>query len=185
MTVVPHVPVPRHAASRTADRGRRTIRIGLLGLGQVGCGARAADRWRGPGLGMLRTRDHGALVRDPAAPRATLGVADTATPTPCSTRSPTVIVEALGGLEPARTLVLEALARGIPVVTANKSLLAHHGDELLEAAVASPACRCATRPASSPACRFSAPSRDGRTHRRSPPQRHRQRHDQFHPVADG
>ena len=47
---------------------------------------------------------------------------------------PTVIVEALGGLEPARTLVLEAIARGIPVVTANKSLLAHHGDELLEAA---------------------------------------------------
>ena len=47
---------------------------------------------------------------------------------------PTVIVEALGGLEPARTLVLDAIARGIPVVTANKSLLAHHGDELADAA---------------------------------------------------
>ena len=41
--------------------------------------------------------------------------------------APDVIVEALGGLEPARTLVLEALERGIPVVTANKSLMARHG----------------------------------------------------------
>jgi homoserine dehydrogenase len=43
---------------------------------------------------------------------------------------PDVIVEALGGLEPARTLVAAALDRGIPVVTANKSLLAAHGPEL-------------------------------------------------------
>jgi homoserine dehydrogenase len=41
-----------------------------------------------------------------------------------------VIVEALGGVEPARTLVAHALALGIPVVTANKSLVAAHGPEL-------------------------------------------------------
>jgi homoserine dehydrogenase len=41
-----------------------------------------------------------------------------------------VVVEALGGLEPARTLVAAALERGIPVVTANKSLVAAHGPEL-------------------------------------------------------
>jgi homoserine dehydrogenase len=48
--------------------------------------------------------------------------------------APDVIVELLGGVEPARTLVLEALSRRIPVVTANKSLLARHGDELQQAA---------------------------------------------------
>ena len=47
---------------------------------------------------------------------------------------PAVVVEVLGGIEPARTLVLEALRRGLPVVTANKSLVAHHGDELMDAA---------------------------------------------------
>ncbi|MCK6439760.1 MAG: homoserine dehydrogenase [Planctomycetes bacterium] len=45
-----------------------------------------------------------------------------------------VVVEALGGVEPARTLVLRALKSGIPVVTANKTLIAYHGEELFEAA---------------------------------------------------
>jgi homoserine dehydrogenase len=44
------------------------------------------------------------------------------------------VIEVLGGIEPARTLVLTALAKGIPVVTANKSLLALHGDELFSTA---------------------------------------------------
>src|SRR4029079_11315842 len=47
---------------------------------------------------------------------------------------PSAGVGALGGLEPARALVLEAIARGIPVVTANKSLMARHYDELTTAA---------------------------------------------------
>ena len=45
-----------------------------------------------------------------------------------------VIVELLGGGEPARTLILEALRAGKPVVTANKHVLAHHGVELEKAA---------------------------------------------------
>ena len=45
-----------------------------------------------------------------------------------------VIVEVIGGIEPARELVLAALANGKPVVTANKELLANHGAELYEAA---------------------------------------------------
>ena len=47
---------------------------------------------------------------------------------------PDVVVEVLGGLEPARTIVRHALALGLPVITANKSLLAAHGDELIEVA---------------------------------------------------
>ncbi len=45
-----------------------------------------------------------------------------------------VVVELMGGLEPARELVLTALKRGASVVTANKALLAVHGAELYEAA---------------------------------------------------
>ena len=41
-----------------------------------------------------------------------------------------VVVELLGGDEPARTLIAAALAAGRPVVTANKHVLAHHGPEL-------------------------------------------------------
>ena len=47
-----------------------------------------------------------------------------------------VVVEVMGGIEPARGLVSAALAAGKPVVTANKELLANHGAELYEAAEA-------------------------------------------------
>ena len=42
--------------------------------------------------------------------------------------------ELIGGIEPARTLVLEAIANGKHVVTANKALLAQHGNEIFAAA---------------------------------------------------
>ena len=45
-----------------------------------------------------------------------------------------IVVELLGGIEPARTLLLDALAAGADVVTANKALVAAHGPELFAAA---------------------------------------------------
>jgi homoserine dehydrogenase len=45
-----------------------------------------------------------------------------------------VVVELIGGIEPARTAILSAFANGKPVVTANKELLATGGQELFEAA---------------------------------------------------
>jgi homoserine dehydrogenase len=42
-----------------------------------------------------------------------------------------LVVELLGGIEPARTLLLKALDAGKPVVTANKELMARHGEELI------------------------------------------------------
>jgi homoserine dehydrogenase len=47
----------------------------------------------------------------------------------------TVVVELIGGLEPAKTLILRALSAKKNVVTANKMLLAHHGPELSRAAL--------------------------------------------------
>jgi homoserine dehydrogenase len=45
-----------------------------------------------------------------------------------------VVVEVIGGIEPARSLITEAIKRGKPVVTANKELLANVGKELFDAA---------------------------------------------------
>ena len=45
-----------------------------------------------------------------------------------------IVIEVIGGIEPARTLIVEALMGGKPVVTANKELIATHGRELFETA---------------------------------------------------
>ena len=48
-----------------------------------------------------------------------------------------IVIELIGGIEPARTYILDALHAGKHVVTANKDLIAVHGKELLDAAKAS------------------------------------------------
>ena len=100
------------------------VRIGLLGRGTVGgafaelladrAGAVEAAAGRRPELAGTLTRSQGDF-------ESILAGSD-------------VIVELIGGTEPAREYVLAALRAGRPVVTANKQLLAQHGDELLDAA---------------------------------------------------
>ena len=109
------------------------LRVGLLGLGQVGSAIAELALSRPAALGCT-VRITSALVTDPGARNRPPTVPLTTDPTTIFDTRPDVIVEVLGGLEPARTLVLEALRRSIPVVTANKSLLAHHGVELSRAA---------------------------------------------------
>ena len=53
-----------------------------------------------------------------------------------TTRRSTIVVELIGGYEPARRFVLAAIGAGKHVVTANKALLAVHGEEIVEAAAA-------------------------------------------------
>jgi homoserine dehydrogenase len=99
-------------------------RIGLLGHGTVG-GAfaglldeRAAAVEAATGR---RPRLSGTLTRGEGDFEQILAGSD-------------LIVELIGGTEPARDHVLAALRAGKPVVTANKQLLAQHGDELFEVA---------------------------------------------------
>lgn len=47
-----------------------------------------------------------------------------------------VVIELIGGIEPARSLILQAIAHGKHIVTANKAVLARHGDEIFTAAKA-------------------------------------------------
>lgn len=111
----------------------RSIEIALLGAGGIGSAlARRIGRSDHPPARIVR-----ALVRDPGKPR------EAPFPAGCLTTDadavfdprPDVVVELLGGVEPAATLVARALSRGIPVVTANKSMLAARGAELAALAV--------------------------------------------------
>jgi homoserine dehydrogenase len=113
------------------------VKVGLLGLGTVGGGthrvlvrnaeeiSRRAGRDiviihaavrnldRGDAAGIALTTDGFEVVNNPEV---------------------AVVVELMGGYEPARTLVLQAIANGKHVVTANKALIALHGNEIFAAA---------------------------------------------------
>jgi len=120
----------------------KPVKVGLLGLGTVGGGtfnvlrrnaeeiarragrgieitfaaARDYDPAGLPGIDSIRVTDDAfAVVNDPEID---------------------IIVELIGGYEPARELVLTAIANGKHVVTANKALIALHGNEIFAAAQA-------------------------------------------------
>jgi len=122
------------------DKSLNPVNVGLLGLGTVGGGtfnvlnrnaaeivrragrgiqithaaAREYDPERLPGIESITvSSDAFAVVDDPAVD---------------------IVVELIGGYEPARELVLKAIANGKHVVTANKALIALHGNEIFAAA---------------------------------------------------
>jgi homoserine dehydrogenase len=124
----------------TNETSERTVRVGVLGCGNVGAAlvglvhdradvvaARTGVRLvvtRVAVRNLARDRDvdlpQGVLVRDPHALVADPEV--------------DLVVEVIGGIEPARELITTALSLGKPVVTANKELLANVGGELFAAA---------------------------------------------------
>jgi homoserine dehydrogenase len=119
-------------AEPSAPPRLRTIAVGLLGLGHVGQAvarlAPDASRLRDAGV---RVRVAGALVRHVEAPRRCVKPARiTSNPSAFLRGQYDVVVEALGSIEPARSIVRRLLGRGVPVVTANKALVAAHGPEL-------------------------------------------------------
>ena len=119
----------------------KDIRIALLGLGTVGGGVVKVFESHG---GEMQERAGCRLVlhriadADLTRPREGLDLARL--PMVGDAKQvlddPTVdiVIELVGGLEPARTFILKALGSGKHVVTANKALLAHHGAELFEEA---------------------------------------------------
>jgi homoserine dehydrogenase len=112
------------------------LRVGLLGAGTVGSAVARAfldDPERLAPFGGARLVLAGVAVRDTARAAAGGIPEELLTDAPAHlVASPEVdvIVEVLGGDEPARTLIAAALAAGKPVVTANKHVVAHHGPAL-------------------------------------------------------
>jgi homoserine dehydrogenase len=116
------------------------VRVGVLGCGNVGAAlVRALDadadlitQRSGVKLEVARVAVHNlAKERDvDLGPGVLTNDADSVVTDP----SIDVVVEVIGGVEPARSLILAALKSAKPVITANKELLANFGEELFEAA---------------------------------------------------
>jgi homoserine dehydrogenase len=118
----------------------KPIQVGVIGFGTVGVGTfkvlqrnqEEIRRRAGRGIEVLMVSR-----RDTAAAKAVVGnaaqvVADARQV--ISNPAIDIVVETIGGCDIARTLVLEAIAAGKHVVTANKALLAVHGTEIFAAA---------------------------------------------------
>ena len=112
------------------------VNIGLLGLGTVGGGTREVLARNAEEIARRAGREiqiSKAAVRN--LDRDAGGIALTENPREVvSAPDIDVVVELIGGYEPARSLVLEAIAHGKHIVTANKALIALHGNELFAAA---------------------------------------------------
>lgn len=129
------------AASDASDvSGDCALRVGLIGTGVVGSGtcqvlARNAD--------LIAQRAGRPIRLVMATARNLLKAAQVLGPDVALVSDPLtlvrhpgidVVVEVMGGVTLARTLVLDAIAHGKHVVTANKALLAEHGSEIFAAA---------------------------------------------------
>ncbi|MCU0810490.1 MAG: homoserine dehydrogenase [Thiobacillaceae bacterium] len=119
----------------------KPINVGLLGLGTVGGGtltvlrrnAQEISRRAGREIRVVR-----AAVRNLDKAKALAGDLPLTTDPFEVVDDPSIdiVVELIGGLEPARELVLRAIANGKHVVTANKHLVAKYGNEIFAAAQA-------------------------------------------------
>lgn len=116
----------------------RTLRIGLLGAGTVGSNVARMLLDHADELGErigARLELVGIAVRSLDAPRQVELPKElfTTDPHELILRSD-IVIELIGGLDPAREYILEALRSGADVVTGNKALIATHGAELFEVA---------------------------------------------------
>jgi len=118
----------------------KPINVGLIGLGTVGRGTwevlhRNADEIQRRAGRAIRVSQ--VAVRNVERARSLVGGEARVTGDAFEVvRAPDVeiVAELIGGTDPAKALVLEAIARGKHVVTANKALLALHGNEIFAAA---------------------------------------------------
>jgi homoserine dehydrogenase len=119
-----------------------TIKVGLLGLGTVGTGVvrivegHQEDLQRQTGLGIHIEK---VLVQDVSKVRPVAFGDGVLTDKPAdiiANPDIDVVIEVMGGIEPAKSYVLEAISRGKHIVTANKDLMALHGEEIMTEAAA-------------------------------------------------
>ena len=121
----------------------KPIQVGLIGLGTVGAGTfHVLQRNQAEIRGRAGRGIEIAMVAARNAERAKAFQAIVGDGVPCvadpqqlvDNPDIDIVVELIGGIEPARSLVLKAIANGKHVVTANKALLALHGSEIFAAA---------------------------------------------------
>ncbi len=133
----------------------RALRVALLGFGTVGASVariladrpELADRLE---LTHVFNRERRAQARGLGT---RLGDLDGERRRGAGAASPDVVVEVMGGVDPARDWVTRALEQGASVVTANKMLLADARAGAAAAGDATAACSCGSRRRSAAACR--------------------------------
>jgi homoserine dehydrogenase len=120
--------------------GKETVKIGLLGLGTIGGGVAELFKRNREQINAKSELD---LVLERVADRDPSKLAALDLPAEklvddaykiINDPEIDIIIELIGGIEPARTMIREALEKGKYVVTANKDLIATHGEELLDLA---------------------------------------------------
>jgi len=118
----------------------REIKVGLIGFGTVGSGvARILQK----NAGLLEKRMGARLILKRVADidlktdrgvRLKPGVLTRRAEDVIEDREIAIVMELMGGVEPARTFILKAIRNKKHIVTANKALLALHGDEIFREA---------------------------------------------------
>lgn len=118
----------------------KTIGIGLMGLGNIGAGVWQIIQMNQERLYQetgYKIEIKKVLVKDVHKARAVDVPSQLITTNPMDLledSSIDVIIELIGGINPAKEYILKSLQNGKHVVTANKAVIASHGDELMEAA---------------------------------------------------
>lgn len=114
------------------------FKIGLLGLGTVGTGTAQIllnAQGRHPLVQEIEIYRVGVRSLDkPREVKLPEGVITSELEAIVTDPKVDIVVETIGGLEPARSLILKAIAHGKHVVTANKAVIARYGDEIFTAA---------------------------------------------------
>jgi homoserine dehydrogenase len=118
----------------------REIQIGLIGFGTIGAGVvkllakngQLIEEKLGARLVLKKIADLD-IITDRGVP-VTPGVLTTNADEVLNDPEIAVVIELIGGYEPAKSFVLQAIANGKHIVTANKALLAVHGEEIYAAA---------------------------------------------------
>jgi homoserine dehydrogenase len=124
------------------EKGRemKNIFLGLVGLGTIGTGVvkiidenkNLIEKRLGCSLILKRicdldiTTDRGISLDK--------GILTTRVDDVLNDPEISIVIELIGGIEPAKSIILRAMEKGKHVVTANKALLAHHGPELIDSA---------------------------------------------------
>ncbi|MEL6927848.1 MAG: homoserine dehydrogenase [Cyanobacteria bacterium J06600_6] len=114
------------------------FKIGLLGYGTVGTGTAEIildPEGRNALLSEIEISKVGVRSLDKSrSPQLPAGVMTTDLESIVTDPEIKIVVELLGGLEPSRSLILKAIKHGKHIVTANKAVIARHGEEIFTAA---------------------------------------------------
>ncbi|GAC1470822.1 MAG: hypothetical protein PVSMB11_06620 [Desulfuromonadaceae bacterium] len=119
----------------------KDIQVGLIGFGNIGAGVvkllcENSDVIRGKvGAGIVLKRIADLDITSDRGVAVDRGVLTTSVEDIFNDPEISVVIELIGGYEPAKSFVLKAIEKGKHIVTANKALLALHGSDIYAAAV--------------------------------------------------